>query len=275
MTYRRPLLLVMAFGLICASCGSPHHANSLSSLSTATTEAPVTTSSTTTTHPGVVPAIGTKSFVKSTQAPVLVANITYPELGGMASGQIEANINAAISQAVTGFVSSFEATISGETSATPPGGSVNGVTQSQISGSFTNELVDSRYVSFRFLVTTYSAGAASPSTEAHSLTFNLSNGQLLTLTDLFSGSNYLSTLSSLARSALASKLGKTADPNFIDGGTQPYAANFANWNLTASGLELTFSQGTVAASATGVVTIIVPYSAVSTVANSSGPLTNP
>lgn len=267
---------VLVFGLLAASCGSSNGARTATSTTTtSTTEVGSTTSSTTTTRPGVVPAIGLKSYVTSVQSPSLVANISYPVLGGMASGQIQGNINAAISKAVTGYVSSFQTRLEGQSTTTLPPGVGNGVTQSQISGSFIKELVDPRYVSFKFLITTYAAGAASPTTEAACLTFDLSNGQLLTLSDLFSGSSYLPALSSMAKTAVSTKLGQAGDQNLINGGTQPNAGNFSNWNLTANGLELTFSQGLVAAAAAGVVSVVLPYSGLSKLAKSPGPLTNP
>lgn len=267
---------VLVVGFLASSCGSSNGPRTVTSTTTtSTTEVGSTTSSTTTTQPGVVPAIGLKSYVTSVHSPSLVANISYPVLGGMASGQIQQNINSAISTAVAGYVSSFKAQLEGQSATTLPPGGGNGVTQSQISGSFIKELVDSQYVSFKFLITTYAAGAASPTTEAACLTFDLSNGQLLTLSDLFSGSNYLATLATMARTTISTKLGQGGDQTLINSGTQPNAVNFSNWNLTANGLELTFSQGLVAAAASGVVSVILPYSGLSSLAKSPGPLTNP
>lgn len=209
----------------------------------------------------------------SVVSPQLTANISYPVLGGMASGALEESINSAIFTTVKGYVSSFESQV-GEQSGQPASGGGGGLNQSQISGSFTTEFVDSKYVSFKFLITSYTANAASPSTKGESLTFDLGNGSLMSLDNLFSSSDYLSTLSKLVRAQLASKLGQNSDQNFIDSGTQPVASNFAAWNLTGSGLEFTFAQGQVAAAATGVQSVTVPYALLSGIARTPGPLTS-
>ena len=154
MINRKLMFSVLVFGLLVSSCGSSKGARTATSTTTSTTEVGSTTSSTTTTQPGVVPAIGLKSYVASVQSPSLIANISYPVLGGMASGQIQGNINGAISKAVTGYVLSFRTQLEGQNTTTLPPGAGNGVTQSQISGSFIKELVDSQYVSFKFLITT-------------------------------------------------------------------------------------------------------------------------
>ena len=259
-----------------ASCGGSSGKAPLSSSTTSSEIATTTTSSTTTTtQPGIVPAVGLKTYVTSVKSPSLVANISYPVLGGMASSQIQASINSSVYKAVENYVSSFETQLENVNPTTVPGSAGGGVSSSEISGSFTKELVDSRYASFRFLISTAAASAASPTTEAESLTFDLNTGRLLSISDLFSSSNYLSTLSSLAKSAISLKLGQNADQAFINSGTQPSAANFASWNLTGTALELTFSQGQVAPMASGVVTVSIPYSSLSAVAKNPGPLTNP
>ncbi len=276
MPNRKFLSVAVLSGLLAAGCGgSPGAATSSSSTTSSELTTTTTTSTTTTTQPGIVPAVGLKTYVTSVNSPSLVANISYPVLGGMASSQIQASINSSVYKAVEDYVSSFETELESANLTPVPGSAGGGASSSEISGSFTKELVDSRYASFRFLISTAASGAASPTTEAESLTFDLNSGRLLSLSDLFSSSNYLSTLSSLAKSAITAKLGQNADQAFINNGAQPNAANFASWNLTGTEFELTFSQGQVAPMASGVVTVLVPYSALSGIAKNPGPLTNP
>jgi hypothetical protein len=210
------------------------------------------------------------NYVKTISSPSLLANITYPELGGMASNSIQSNINTAIKIAVRGYITSFESQLGEQSGLSPSGGS--GSEQSQISGSFTTEFKDAKYVSFRFLITSYAAGAASPTTTVPTLTFDLATGQQMTLSSLFANQSYLTTLSNLSRGQLQSTLGSAANVNQIDGGTQPVPSNFADWNLTNKGLELSFSQGQVAAVASGVVKIVIPYADLSGIAKNPGPL---
>lgn len=222
-----------------------------------------------------MPAVGIKSYVTSLQSPNLIANISYPILGGMASSGVQGAINSAIYDAVVGYVASFEKELQNVAPSTTSPGGGNVSSQSQISGSFTKVLVDSHYVSFKFLIATYAVAAASPTMEAESLNFDLATGKLMSLSDLFSGSTYLNTLASLARSAIASQLGPNANQAFINSGTQPNASNFAGWNLAGTGLELTFSQGDVAPMASGVISVDIPLSQLSGIAINPGPLTNP
>lgn len=208
--------------------------------------------------------------MKTITSPSLVVNITYPELGGMGSNSIQSNINTAIKNAVHGYVASFESQLGEQSGLNPSGG--GGSLQSQISGSFTTEFIDAKYASFRFLVTSYAAGAASPTTSVPTLTFNLANGQQMTLASLFANQSYLTTLSNLSRTQLQTTLGSGANVNQIDGGTQPVSSNFSEWNLTPKGLEISFSQGQVAAVASGVVKVIIPYADLSGIAKNPGPL---
>lgn len=189
----------------------------------------------------------------------------------MASNSLQSNINVAIKNAVHGYVTSFEAQL-GELSGLNSSSGGGGSEQSQISGSFTTEFIDAKYVSFRFLVTSYASGAASPTTSVPTLTFDLGTGQQMTLESLFANQSYLTTLSNLSRSQLQSTLGSGANVNQIDGGTQPVLSNFSNWNLTSKGLEVSFSQGQVAAAASGVIKVVIPYTDLSGIAKNPGPL---
>lgn len=267
---KTPIFVISA--LLLAACGSSHAAKTSASTTTsAVTTTSTSVSTTTTSAPlGPAPAVASLNYVKTISSPSLVANITYPELGGMASNTIQSNINTAIKIAVRGYVTSFESQLGERSGLSPSGGSQS--VQSQISGSFTTEFKDAKYVSFRFLITSYAAGAASPSTTVPTLTFDLATGQQMTLSSLFASQSYLTTLSNLSRSQLQSTLGSAANVNQIDGGTQPVPSNFADWNLTNKGLELSFSQGQVAAVASGVVKIVIPYANLSGIAKNSGPL---
>lgn len=276
-------LLLLASAPALGACGaSAASVNSSKSISTTptthvvrssagglTTTSPTTTTPTTTSGVAKVPLVASKLYATAVSSPSLSVSISYPQLTGLGSNSAEGGINGAILNEVKGFVTAFEAQI-GERSGSPS--SASGSSRSQISGTFKTEFVDTRYVSIRFLVTSYAAGAASPSTNASTLTFELSNGQAVTLNDLFTGSTYLTQLSTLAKAELLSKLGSNADQNLVDIGTQPTASNFSNWNLKASGLELTFAQGKVAAVAAGVISIVIPFTQLSGIERNPGPL---
>jgi len=273
MSNRKLIIPALILSLSAVSCGGQRAGETSSTLKSPAKSAGTIAGPTT--SPTVVPAISLKSYVISVHSPDLAANISYPVVSKMASSQIEQNINSTIFKSVTAYVSAFETSLKGEPGIVLPGNGGNAVSQSEITGSFAKELVDSRYVSFRFVITTYFAGAASSTAQARSLTFDLSDGKQLSLADLFSAPNYLPVLSSLSKTAVEAKLGQSADQSLIMGGTQPNAVNFANWNLAKAGLEITFSQGQVGAAAAGIVSIILPYADFAHLANRSGPLANP
>lgn len=273
MTNTKKLYSLVVAAFLLAACGSSNSTKASTSSSTSSTSSSTTTStsSTTTTFPGVVPAVGRQSYVKTIASPSLLVNISYPELGGMASSSVEANINAAVKAAVKGYVSNFEKSLEEQGGYHPPSGSQSN--PSQISGSFTTTLIDPRYASFKFMLTSFATGAASSYSQSPAVTFDLNTGQLLTLGNLFATSAYLTSLSNLSRTQLTSKLGGN-NSNLVDGGTQPNASNFSEWDLTSSGLQLSFPQGQVAAAASGVISIVIPYSQLSGIAKRPGPLTN-
>lgn len=263
--------------ILLAACGSSHSAKASTSQSvTSTTDLGSTTTSSTatsTTQPGVAPAVGRQTYVRTVATPALGVSVTYPELGGMASGSIEGNINAAILGAVKGYVKAFETQLGERSSGSSAQG--GGPTQSQMDGSFTTEFIDSRYASFKFQLTEFAVGAATNSIIYPTLTFDLSSGRSLSLSDLFTDSNYLSKLSSLSKVQLDSKLGSNANQNLVTNGTQPSSSNFADWNMKSSGLEITFPGGQVAAVASGGTSIVIPYSDLKSIAKTGGPISQP
>lgn len=115
-------------------------------------------------------------------------------------------------------------------------------------------------VSIRFTIQTYIAGMAHPSHYHRVLNFDLSNGEQLTLANLFkSDSNFLTVLSEYSKEALAKRL---KDKDLIEDGTTPTAENFKNWSINPRGLLFTFDEGQVAPYAYGTQSIVVPYAVI-------------
>lgn len=270
MTNVKRLSSVAFLGFVLSSCGS---AQGAASQSPSTTQRVISPAGQTNSNSFKVPSVRHGSYVKTFSAPSVTANIEYPKLNGTIPASIAGSINVTIVDAVKGYVSDFVSSL-GERAGVASS-SNGGVSASQISGSVSTELIDQRFASFKFTITTYALGAASPNSEARTLTFDLSNGKQVSLASLFATPNYLSSLSSLSRTELKKRLGQNADLPQITGGTQPYPSNFSHWNLTKNGLEITFSQGRVAAVASGIIGISIPYSKLSQIAKNPGTLTNP
>jgi len=123
-------------------------------------------------------------------------------------------------------------------------------------------------IAIQFTVSSYSAGAAHPNSYTEVVNFDLKNGKLLKLADLFlPGSKYLETLSNfciqeLKKQAKAQGDYAAMDDDWIKRGAGAELTNYDNWTLTKKGLGVTFDPYQVAAYAAGPQNVLVPYSAV-------------
>ncbi len=128
-----------------------------------------------------------------------------------------------------------------------------------------------------FTVSSYSAGAAHPNSYTEVVNFDLKNGKLIKLTDLFQpGAKYLQTLSNyciqdLKKQAKAQGEGALLDEDWIKKGAGAELDNYANWAITKKGVEITFDPYQVAAYAAGPQTCMVPYSALKDIIKPDGP----
>ncbi len=115
------------------------------------------------------------------------------------------------------------------------------------------------------------AGGAHPSATTKSLNYDLKTNQPINLGDLFKpDSNYLKVISDYCTSELI-KI-KVGDPEWIKNGAGPKLENFKSWNLTQTGLMITFDAYQVASYAEGPNEVVVPYSLLKPVIRGDGPL---
>jgi hypothetical protein len=90
-------------------------------------------------------------------------------------------------------------------------------------------------------------------------TFDTTSGAVLALGDLFTpGSDYLGTLSTIARAELPSLIGNGANADMIKNGTQPEAQSFANFFIDNQDLVILFAPYQVAPYAAGPQTLRIP-----------------
>ena len=133
-------------------------------------------------------------------------------------------------------------------------------------------------IAIQFTVSSYSAGAAHPNSYTEVVNFDLKNGKLLKLADLFlPGSKYLETLSNFCIQELK-KQAKTQgdyaamDDDWIKRGAGAELTNYDNWTITKKGLGITFDPYQVAAYAAGPQNVLVPYSALKEIIKPEGVL---
>jgi hypothetical protein len=147
---------------------------------------------------------------------------------------------------------------------------------SDITVNYVLALAKDDLIAVQFTVSSYSAGAAHPNSYTEVVNFDLKNGKLLKLADLFlPGSKYLQTLSNfciqeLKKQAKAQGDYAAMDDDWIKRGAGAELTNYDNWTITKKGLGITFDPYQVAAYAAGPQNVLVPYSAVKEIIKPDG-----
>ena len=133
-------------------------------------------------------------------------------------------------------------------------------------------------ISIEFTVSTYAAGTPHPNSHTEVVNFDLKNGRLLKLADLFlPGSKYVQTIATYCLQALT-KQAQAEGPNgmldeaWIQRGAAAELTNYDNWTITEKGLGVTFDPYQVAAYAAGAQHVSAPYSALQGIIKPDGPL---
>ncbi len=120
-------------------------------------------------------------------------------------------------------------------------------------------------MSLAFRIYEYTGGAH-PNTYFKTFNFDLASEQVLDLEALFlPGSAPLQTIAPLVQDALRTQLGDAVDEAWLQEGTRPVDANYANWVLTPDALVFYFPPYQVAAYAAGPQIVSVPLSALADV----------
>jgi hypothetical protein len=112
-------------------------------------------------------------------------------------------------------------------------------------------------ISLQFEIKVFIYQTSRPKNHSRSVNYDLQAGADVQLDQLFlSGSDYLTRISNYCIAQLKTR---PIDFESYFNGAQPALANYGNWNITPKGLQITFTEGQVAASEQEVV---VPYSEV-------------
>jgi hypothetical protein len=125
-------------------------------------------------------------------------------------------------------------------------------------------------LSLRFGADGYADGAAHPYHYTQTLSFNIEQGEEVSLGSLFlPGSDYLAVIAEYCKTQLASR-----DIGFdmSSEGADPTEENYRSWNITGDGLLITFDEYQVAPYAAGPQTVVIPYSSLRDIIDPQGPL---
>jgi hypothetical protein len=137
------------------------------------------------------------------------------------------------------------------------------------------ELAQDDLISLLFSVSSYYQGAAHPNSYSEVVNYDLKNGKVLKLADLFQpGAKYLQAISSYCIEDLKkqSKGDGMLDESSIKSGAAPSPKNYQDWTITKKGLGINFDAYQVGPYAAGPQFVNVPYSALKELINPEGPV---
>lgn len=195
-----------------------------------------------------------QSIVSST--PSSTINIFYPYLSSAPTDAIKDDFNSAVSVLVNKFLTDFE---KNQASSSAPVKA-----SSSLMLAYDVKEQNQNFYSALFGVEQYIVGSAHPSHSFVGLNYDLKNGAVVKLSDLFnSGEKYLDFLSSYTSKELTSRNEKEkfTDEDFIKTGTEPKEENFSVFNISKEGLIITFPEYQVAPYVAGEQTVVIPWSA--------------
>ena len=145
---------------------------------------------------------------------------------------------------------------------------------SDLNISYTVALAHDDLMSIDFEVSSYFQGAAHPNSYSETLNYDLKNGKVLKLADLFKpGAKYLQAIAKYCIADLkkqATEKGLLAEE--IEKGAAANADNYLGWTLTKRGLGIDFDPYQVGPYAVGPQFVLVPYSDLKDLINPDGPV---
>jgi hypothetical protein len=214
------------------------------------------------------PGLRLMTISASQSSPKYSVKVSYPQLVSTQRNPALTRIDVELANAAQGVVVSFE----------------NSMYQYQVPSFYANEtstldgtvatnLLDRQFASFSLDIGQFNAGAVHPFATVTTFNFDEATGKPVQLADLFQpGSDWLSVLSEESRSLLPAVIGQNSLPDEFGSGTGPSASNFKAWALTPWGLSIAFQEYQVGPYADGQPTILIPFSALQSVALARGPL---
>ena len=199
----------------------------------------------------------------------------YPQVTGSGSPNYE-KFNQTVRGLVTKRVNAFKAEMA--PSPDDPAPTELESMGSDLNIAYTIALAKDDLISVLLDVGSYSAGAAHPNSYSEVVNFDLKNGKLLKLADLFQpGSKYLQSISAyciadLKKQGKQNGEGSMLEDDWIQRGAGPDAENYGSWTIGKKGLGIIFDSYQVAAYAAGPQHVLVPYSALKGLIKADGPI---
>jgi Protein of unknown function (DUF3298)/Deacetylase PdaC len=198
----------------------------------------------------------------------------YPQLTGSAEPRVE-TFNREARNLVIRQVAEFRKDMADREKEDLPGDTGQG---SDISIFYNISLANDDLISIQFQIGGYYAGAAHPNSNTRVVNYDLKNGKVLRLADLFRpGAKYLAAISAhcikdLKRQAKADGQDSMLEADMIEQGAGPASKNFSSWTVGKKGLEITFDAYQVAPYAAGPQAVTIPFAVIKEIINPDGPV---
>jgi len=215
-----------------------------------------------------------KSIKENNKKLVYEISVQYPQLTGGSNPNLE-KFNQAVRGSMLKKVAAFKKEMAPQPDAEPKPENSMG---SDLNISYKIELAQDDLVSVTFSVSSYYQGAAHPNSFSEVINYDLKNGKVLKLSDVFKpGVKYLQALSTycvadLKKQSKAKGADGALDDTSINTGAAPTANNYHSWSITKQGLGINFDSYQVGPYAAGPQFVKVPYSAIKDLINPDAPL---
>ena len=197
-------------------------------------------------------------------------DVQYPQITGGANPTFE-KFNQLVRALVTKKVAEFKKDLQPkEGDEPPPEGSMG----SDLNVGYDVGLAQDDLISVQFSVGSYYQGAAHPNTFTEVINYDLKNGKLLKLADLFKpGAKYLPAIANYCITDLKKQAkDKSLEASEIENGAAANAKNYQTWTITRKGLGINFDAYQVGPYAAGPQFVLVPYANLKDVINPDGPV---
>lgn len=204
--------------------------------------------------------LGSESYSEIGSDPLYTITVDIPQLSGSMDGRV-LSFNSQMVTLVYEDIDAFKENLDLLSSEALPGTSTLDITWEQLAP-------EGELLSLKFDVSFYTGGAH-PGSYSRTATYDIEEGFMLSLSDLFQpGMDHLFPLSSYCLEELrASEIGSA----LFEDGASPTAENYGRWNVTADGLLITFDVYQVAAYAAGPQQVLVPWNDLRAIIDPDGP----
>jgi hypothetical protein len=214
----------------------------------------------------------TKQIKENNKKLVYEIAVQYPEITGPGNTNFE-KFDQVVRASITKKVASFKKEMAPEEGEdTRPENSMG----SDLTIGYNFNLAQDDLISLTFSVSSYYQGAAHPNSYSETINYDLKNGKVLKLADLFKpGAKYLQAISAYCIDDLK-KQSKDKDgmldDESIKSGASPTPKNYERWTINKKGLGIDFDPYQVGPYVAGPQYVTVPYSALKDLINPDGPL---